>query len=350
MNNHLHLRLGFAVVTLVLFGAACGVAQVADGGVYRTGDSGKTWQQVVFVGQDKKRVVRIDNVDVNQIVVSPINSSTLYAVSNADGIFLSDNKGDQWKQIAKGPLTSFALHSKVKETLYATAGNRVSATIDGGATWQTLYIENTPQVGIAQVLVDSQQPDRVFALTTKGGLLRSLDKGSSWQLLYTFTDRVLSVVQNPRDTRILYGSVVNGTLWRSADAGQTWLQLVPPQVDGKPIKFGAFRALAFLPEGSDAFLYASQYGLARTLDGGQNWTLLQLVTRPNTVAITGLAIDAKNSQHLSYVAGSAFYRSTDAGRTWETLRLPSSRIPTSLASDPGDGNILYLGFTKPKKK
>ena len=49
------------LIALTLGGASCGVRfsnTTADGGVYKSTNGGKQWQQVVFVRQDKKKLIR----------------------------------------------------------------------------------------------------------------------------------------------------------------------------------------------------------------------------------------------------------------------------------------------------
>jgi hypothetical protein len=69
------------------------VRKYKNNGIYRSTDSGKNWQ--------KFKVGEFENLDVGRIVVDPNNSKVVIAATS-EGVFRSDNNGKTWKSSRKG--------------------------------------------------------------------------------------------------------------------------------------------------------------------------------------------------------------------------------------------------------
>ena len=104
-----------------------------------------------------------------------------------------------------------------------------------------------------------------------------------------------------------------------------------------------YRQVILDPTVDDGLLYASQYGLLRSNDGGLIWEELKLLTPPSTTAIYSLVINPKNDREIYYATAKALYRSEDGGKNWITKTLPTSRSGKFLVIDFDETNILYLG-------
>ncbi|TXE06304.1 hypothetical protein FUA26_15140 [Seonamhaeicola algicola] len=116
-------------------------------GVYRSVDSGKTWE-LFKIGEFK-------NLDVGRIVVNPNNSKIVIAITN-QGVFRSEDKGRTWKPSGDGLEVNrprdldFYYNKKTKEFILYLVD-------------QTAFIPNGK------------------TLTTKGGVYKSSDSGKTWQ-------------------------------------------------------------------------------------------------------------------------------------------------------------------------
>ncbi len=342
-----------ACAGVLLAGVSCslgGGSRRADGGVFKSTDAGSTWQQVVFVSQGKKTAVTIANLDVARLLVSPVDPETLYALAGGEGVVMTENGGQSWRQLYKGSVSGLGLAARAKGTLFLATGNRLLKTADGGANWQNAYLENAPGVSFTDVAIDPQNVKHVLATGSRGGLLESVDGGVSWQLRYSFPEGPARVIFNPRNVSVLYVPLPSGTLWRSADAGKTWVNVTPSLPGEKRFKTGPFLAFTFIPQRLDALFYATSYGLWRTNDAAATWQSQKLVTTASSVAITGVTVDATHEQNFAYVAGGSLYRTDDNGERWETVQLPSGRLPTALVASSPNAKTIYLGVTKPKQK
>jgi len=331
-----------------LLGASCTTStKVPDGGVFKSIDQGKVWKQVVFVAQGKKVPVTIGALNVKQLVMSPFDTTRVWAVGGADGIYETTNAGDSWHPFFKGTAQALALHPTKPDIMYVATGNRIMRTIDGAKSWQGVYLDNTPESIITSLRADSRLPQVLYAGTSHGDLLKTEDEGGFWRPVYYFKGRgfVASINFSSANVKVIYAAQSDGNLWRTADGGLTWVNLVTKLKGKTRVDVRNFRSMVTIP-GKDGLLLANRYGLFRTVDGGETWENIKLLTAPLTVDINVLSTNPNNEKYIYYSAAGTFYRSTNAGLSWETIPLPSRRISTSLIIHPTDPSIMYLGFSR----
>lgn len=184
-----------------------------------------------------------------------------------------------------------------------------------------------------------------------------------------YTGRVAALACSPTDSGRYYVGGADGGVWRSDDAGATWL----PLGDGFPST--AVGALALAP-GDDRVVYAglgeanyanhSRYGLglARSRDAGQTWQILgrdvfagRCIARiaipsatPDVlyVAVTpagGFPARAAAREHPGRDGPFGLFKSTDGGTSWQHLTngLPA-RDCTDVALDPANGSVVYAAI------
>ena len=139
---------------------------------------------------------------------------------------------------------------------------------------------------IAAVVQAAGDPNVLFARGPEMGLLRSDDRGETWQPVNEGLDQELaampvrSVAVHPTNSSIVLrggGRVVDGTLqsglWRSTDGGRSWT-LVTRRIDfdgrGPTVFFG--EVIAFCPQDPGMAVAAGETsGLFISRDAGQTW-------------------------------------------------------------------------------
>jgi photosystem II stability/assembly factor-like uncharacterized protein len=127
---------------------------------------------------------------------------------------------------------------------------------------------------------------------------------------------------DPRNPSVVYAAA--GTVYRSADRGETWTSLVGP----------AFTAVAVDPANSKA-IYAGGRQIARSLDGGRTWE----TTYSTTVDVSALAVVPGKPSTVLAASGFQLLRSADGGRTWSARSVNVSVV--SVAADPNSPRTAY---------
>ncbi|HXK05353.1 MAG TPA: sialidase [Verrucomicrobiae bacterium] len=212
------------------------------GGVYKTGDGGKTWRKVL-AGANR-------STGCAMLAMSAQQPGTIYASlwdfrreawtfrsgGLGSGIFKSTDGGDHWTEFtpanAKGlPAKPYgrialAVAPAKPQVVYAMIESAKSALFrsdDGGANWTKLdasqYMVWRPFY-FGNLIVDPKDSEKVFKVD--GPLLLSVNGGKSFSIVSggahgDFHD----VWIDPDDTNTIYTGD-DGGLWRSLDGGTRW--------------------------------------------------------------------------------------------------------------------------------
>ena len=157
----------------------------------------------------------------------------------------------------------------------------------------------------------------------------------------------------PDQPNVFYIGVVNGGVWKTTDAGRTWL----PIFDDQPT--GSIGAIAVAPSNPDIVYVGSGEGLQRpdlstgdgiykSADAGKTWTHLGL---RDGQQIPQIIVDPANPDRLFVaVLGHPYgpnpergvFRSLDGGRTFEkVLYKDVDTGAADVAFDPSDPNTVY---------
>ncbi len=160
----------------------------------------------------------------------------------------------------------------------------------------------------------------------------------------------------PSEPYTFYLGAVNGGVWKTTDAGQTW----KPIFDDQPT--GSIGAVAVAPSDPRVVYVASGEGLARpdlstgdgiyrSNDAGATWTHLGLREGQQ---IGALAVDATNPDRVFVaVTGHPYgpnkqrgvYRTLDGGRSFQQVLSLGDRTGASeVEIDPSDAKVVYAGM------
>lgn len=337
-----------------------------SGGVYKSEDGAASWRRLEFADQP-----------VYSLAISP--AGIVYAASS-EKFWMSSDGGAQWTNVTGPELGRFI-------AIAATTGHTVAITdkwvvaFDNNYTWDANfwdpYTNGLP--GSPDHLAASQNGDVLAwrAGDPSGAKFITTD-GWNWQLLHEFGDIV-----DFGDDGALY--VTDGTtgwfsslsIHKSADGGRTWtdIPLICIDCPDAPARISSLHVTAsgqmfLVKRTEDERLLLEEYESARlvashdltgffpgpitsdrhsgrvyagtsargvlTLDGGQ-WIAANngLPGMP----LSDVAVAPLDSS-LLYAASDygVALRSTDGGRTWETLDVRGRRI----AVDPNASNSVYI--------
>jgi len=356
-NKKRFLLFGFLSL-LALFVSSCSISfssddglgfdSSSDGGVFVSTNKGEEWKQVVSIPTIKGSPESIKRINVSDLVMDPSDYSAVYLGSVSNGLFYTFNIVKGWQKANTLPLSrvrSVAVDPKDKCTIYATGENKVFKSNDCSRTWEQVYYDNDLQISVNTVAVDHHNNDNIYIGTERGDVLKSNDKGKSWEPIFRGDDDIDSIKLSPFDSRIIFVSTDSDGTARSMDGGMTWKNLEKNLKDFKNSK--NFRDLEFALDEKGKVFLATTYGLLRSLDYGDSWTRIELLTPEKESTINSLAL-GENSQIIYYVTDTTFYRSQDGGKSWTTKSLPTSRFGSDLLVSPDNSDIVYLGVKKEK--
>jgi photosystem II stability/assembly factor-like uncharacterized protein len=260
-----------------------------NGGVFKTSDYGRTWQPV-FDDQP--------TASIGAIAVAASDPNIIY-VGSGEGLHRPD----------------------------LSVGDGIYKSIDAGKTWTHLGLRDGQQ--IAQLAVDSKNPDRLFVAVAghpygpneERGLFRSLDGGKTFEkALYRDENTGASdVAIDPQNPTIVYAA-----LWESREG---------------PWENGVFNG--------------DNGGIFKSIDGGETWKQLTKGL-PNNIVQANIAVDPSSPNTLFAAVRtktiSKLYRSDDGGESGPgqlTIRARALALAAAICRSFGSIRKIRRSFTRP---
>lgn len=241
-------------------------------------------------------------------------------------------------------------------------GDGVYKTTDAGLTWTHVGLEKTRAIG--RIRVHPTNPDIVYvaalgdpyASTPDRGIFKSTDGGKTWTRVLFRDDKTgaVDLSMDAKSPDVLYAgmwevfrtphSLSSGGpgsgLFKSIDGGATWTELTKNPGLPKPVwgKVGVSVSGAD-PNRVYALIEAQDGGLYLSDDAGATWKLANgdRNIRQRAFYYTRVLADPQ-SKDTVYILNVSFYRSTDAGKTLSSIRVPH-----------GDNHDLWIAPDDPKR-
>lgn len=291
----------------------------------------------------------------------PDQLDTYYFGAADGGVWKTNDSGLTWRPISdQAPFSSvgaLALVAGEKPVIYVGSGQvqtrydvmdgtGVYRSSDDGATWELLGLENTRHIG--RIWVDPRD-SRVLLVAALGslfgssrdrGVYRSENGGKSWTRV-AFVDEQTGAVDLAADSatpQVIYAAfwqtrrfawqgyhvpqVGPGSgIWKSIDGGRTFN---PTSRDGLPAGPLGRIGLAVAPGRGGQRVYASVdaqrgAGVYSSDDGGLTWTA-QREDRSYVGNYMGRIFADPQEPDVVYGMGQSFRRSMDRGRTFSFLK------------------------------
>lgn len=234
----------------------------------------------------------------------------------ADGVLRTTRDGGRsWTTRSRVPIEpNEVLRSfqRAGATLWVTTLGRLYASVDRGATWQALP---TPDLGVAEARLAEGGSGWVSVCTgfghRSGGdcprrLYGSTDGGQTWAAL---TDQGSWEHSAWADARTGVRAAIDGTVWRSTDAGRSWVQV------GSGLYAGLPRLVELRNSGS-SWIQAAGTTL-RSDDAGRSWRAVDNLELRQLIFA--------GAQDLLALTERSLARSSDGGNTWRHQAPPTER-------------------------
>jgi photosystem II stability/assembly factor-like uncharacterized protein len=317
----------------------------ASGGVWKSIDSGVTWQPV-FDDQPVASIgaFAIDQANPDVVWVGTGEANPRNSVSVGNGVYRTRDGGRTWTHLGlEGTerIHRIVLHPSNPDVAWVAAlgpawgdspERGVYKTVDGGRTWKRI-LSADETTGASDLVLDPRNPDKLFASLWQyrrepwffrsggpgSGLYRTHDGGATWTRI-TEDDGLppgdlgrigLSISRNNPDVVYAMVEAKKSALARSDDGGRSW-KIVNDRYDvnPRPFYFGDVRADPVWPNR----VYSLDFDVRVSEDGGRTFTKL---IDGNTIHgdFHALWIDPNDPAHFVVGGDGGLGISHDRGRT-----------------------------------
>ena len=278
-----------------------------------------------------------------------------------NGVFRSEDTGKTWQEISNGLTEEIVALVAVENTLFAGTSNgfyRLDAD-----SWKRLKFP----VPIEQVTSVASTQDRVYVLASlrwdvapvqevsaglrRGwGIFRSSDLGNSWEDI-TPTNAWTVKGFIPEAKLIAAGEtllLMERGMVRSTDGGNTWM---PPQMSGtSPLVHSTNPAVVV---NTNTIYIGSDEGLHRSTDGGKSWDMIHIRENEERSTLNNLIAfketdKAENTVPTLYARlGNSIVKTNDRGGSWKDVQVeipmtePHREDPPSITQIVKADGVIY---------
>ena len=306
-----------------------GLSSRDDGTVVHSSDNGVTWE-AFSAGLN----------DVGTLPSLAVSAATgdLFLATSDSGVFRSTDRGESWHSVNQGitalEIRAVAVHPNGsvfvgtgKDTTFAVHDEYIYRSEDNGETWTRVY--NRTFVGVRTFSFNAA--GNIFA-STRRGVLRSTDDGSTWQeandglrSLYVFD---LAFDSGGRAVVVTHCTGV----FASDNNGGSWAAI------NGDLKYTSILSLVVKPTTGQVYVGTHCGGVFRSLNDGATWEWAGLQgATVNALAVSPTGKLFAGTSFFDIGAAGDVYRSSDDGVTWRNIS-PDNDYFLSLAFDP-DGRL-----------
>ncbi|MBK7392646.1 MAG: hypothetical protein IPI64_05000 [Chloracidobacterium sp.] len=237
---------------------------------------------------------------------------------------------------------------KTKATPSPTPAPAAKKTLQGAMAGMRFREIGPATMGgrINDIEVVSSDSRVIYAATAAGGILKSVNGGTSWTVIFDkeTVPSVGDIAITPSNPSILWAgtgesnnrqssSWGNG-IYKSMDAGKTWknMGLEKTMAIARVVVHPTNPDIVYVAATGNLWAASPERGVYRTMDGGKTWALVLKVNEDS--GATDIAIDTE-SPTILYAAmyqrrrtvfgfngsgeGSALYKTNDGGDTWTKI-------------------------------
>ena len=317
----------------------------AGGGVWKTEDSGSTWEPISdgYYG-GSIGAIAVSESDENIIYVGEGEQTLRGNVSSGHGMWKSTDAGETWKYIGlpkSEHISRIRIHPENPDIVYVgVIGNLwkpnsergLYKTNDGGLTWEKiLYVSD--KAGIGDIVIDPNNSRIIYATTWQmkrngyrmdsGGpdskIFRSYDSGKTWEDISEFNGLpsfpwgIVGVAISPVNSKRIWVMVEadNGGLFRSDDGGNNWEKVNSDRALRQRAWYYT-RVYADTQNEDKVFVLNVSYGVST--DGGKTFTLKNAPHGDHH----DLWIDPNNNMRMVMADDGGAQVSNDGGDNWST--------------------------------
>lgn len=190
-----------------------------------------------------------------------------------------------------------------------------NATAERFPKWQTIG----PNGGdVRTIVVDPKDQDRLYISTLDGQIYTSADAGESWRLVVNLNRPQMildDLMIDPRDSKVIYVAGHRhknpGGFFKTTDGGITWKE-------AKELRNEAIHSMTQSALDPNTITVGTTNGVWVSTDSGDSWKKIESDSMP--INVGSMAIDPRNTKTMYAGTWWRPYKTTDGGNTWRLIK------------------------------
>jgi photosystem II stability/assembly factor-like uncharacterized protein len=325
------------------------------GGLWKTTDGGETWAPITdnLITSASVGAVAVSETNPDVVFIGMGESCIRGNIMPGDGVYKSTDAGKTWSHVGfrnSDAIAKIRIHPTNPNIVFVASFGKYGVpseerglykTSDGGATWKKVLGRDN-KTGAVDISIDPKNPNVMYAalweayrteyqMSSGGpgsGLFKSVDGGETWTeitrapgLPAGMVGRI-GVAVSPADGNRVYALIENdnGGLFKSDDAGATWTL----STNNRNIRQRAFyyTHVTADPKNKDV-VYALNTSMYRSTDGGKTLNTVQGNTHGD---MHDLWIDPDNAEHMILANDGGGAVSMNTGQTFSAEDFPTPQF------------------------
>jgi len=258
-------------------------------GMFKSADNGETWTEINN---------GLEPSAVFSVVVD--NSGNLFSVCDGNGVYFSDNDGQNWTKISINGM-EWTRTLAINNSGYIFAGVfgvGIFRSVDGGNTWEQ------KDQGINGKTIWSlyiRDDDTILAGTLGQGIYESTDNSENWNnITVDLGNPYVYTINSNADNELVVGTRDGIFKWNSSNA--QWEH-----------KFGEGSRVYTIFSKNSLLFSGTWTGMLKSENSGEAWDLISVGL--NSLSSSHIQVDSNNNYFVSTNAG--VFRSNNTHDVWE---------------------------------
>jgi photosystem II stability/assembly factor-like uncharacterized protein len=167
----------------------------SKGGLFKSEDGGATWKNLFWA----------DSL-IRKIESDKINPNIIYLATNSRGLLMSENRGNDFKEIIEGGyIYNVVAHPTRESFVYVSFEEGLQKSLNRGATWTAIDTLVKPEELVSRGLaINPANPKEIFYTSGKT-FYKSTNEGETWLPVQFNVGASIETIQiNTNNTQFIY--------------------------------------------------------------------------------------------------------------------------------------------------
>lgn len=295
-------------------------------GIFKSTNGGNSW-------------VSSGLLDTTVTCIAVTSSGKLFAGTEGEGVFYSDDSGVTWNLVSGIP-SNVPIHQiEIKDSVIAVAAdvNGIYLSDNNGTTFANIGLSNEFNFDISISTID---PEIRLYSTSTTVLQKYTSSSGSWSTVPGLPNNLLGIGVTSVDDQIYYAVFANTNFWHSSNGGNSFNEITNSPYCTE------ISSIAVNPNNQDHFFvsllgtYSENFNkecLFETVDGGNTWAR----KGPLAHGLCVRFVPGNSSTMFCGTFGNGLYKTTDNFNTYSNIR-SGNLVIADISIDVQDTSKVYI--------